>query len=51
MHYRWVQTRMGDFAAKAWNFPGDPPHTIDQSVKGILDIVSDSRSRRASHMF
>ena len=37
---RWVQTEMGDLAAKSWNYPGKPPLTVSQSVEGVLQVVS-----------
>lgn len=37
---RWVQTANGDFAARAWGYPGKPPLTIGQSVAGVLQVVS-----------
>ena len=37
---RWVQTANGDAAAEAWGFGISPPLTVDESVKGILSVVS-----------
>lgn len=34
---------MGDLAAKSWGYPGKPPTTVDQSVQGILQVVSGYR--------
>lgn len=30
---------MGEFAAKAWGYPGKPPLTLDQSVEGVIEQV------------
>lgn len=37
---RWVQTANGNAAAEAWGFGISPPLTVDESVKGILKVVS-----------
>jgi hypothetical protein len=36
---RWVQTANGQAAADAWGFGISPPQTVDESVKGILEVV------------
>ncbi|KID86143.1 short-chain dehydrogenase/reductase family oxidoreductase, partial [Metarhizium majus ARSEF 297] len=44
LHPGWVQTRLGDFAAKEWSYAAGPPTTLDESVEGILKVV-DGASR------
>lgn len=38
--FSWVQTANGEAAAKAWGYPGSPPQTVEESVKGVLNVVS-----------
>ncbi|KAL4755892.1 SDR family oxidoreductase [Aspergillus foveolatus] len=44
LHPGWVKTRAGDFVAKEWRFDAGPPETVENSVKGILEVV-DKASR------
>ncbi|KZL82743.1 aflatoxin biosynthesis ketoreductase nor-1 [Colletotrichum incanum] len=47
LHPGWVQTYMGEFAAKAWNYAAGPPDTIGSSVTGCLQVI-DSASRETT---
>lgn len=47
LHPGWVQTYMGDYAAKAWGYEPGPPDTIDSSVTGVLQVV-DAASRETT---
>jgi hypothetical protein len=31
---------MGDFAKDAWNYPHQPPLTVEESVQGMIKVVS-----------
>ncbi|KAL5040966.1 hypothetical protein BDW71DRAFT_192700 [Aspergillus fruticulosus] len=42
LHPGWVKTRAGDFVAKEWGFESGPPETVENSVKGILDVVDEA---------
>ncbi|GKT51326.1 norsolorinic acid ketoreductase nor1 [Colletotrichum spaethianum] len=44
VHPGWVQTYMGNYAAKEWNHEPGPPDTIASSANGILDVI-DGASR------
>ncbi|KAL4999607.1 hypothetical protein BDV10DRAFT_200635 [Aspergillus recurvatus] len=44
LHPGWVKTRAGDFVAKEWGLESGPPETVENSVKGILEVV-DKASR------
>lgn len=39
LHPGWVQTRAGDHVAKEWNIPSGPPVTVEDSVKGMLEVI------------
>ncbi|KAL6236474.1 hypothetical protein BDW75DRAFT_206882 [Aspergillus navahoensis] len=39
LHPGWVKTRAGDFVAKEWGFESGPPETVEDSVRGILEVV------------
>ncbi|OAQ59368.1 short chain dehydrogenase domain-containing protein [Pochonia chlamydosporia 170] len=39
LHPGWVQTRMGEKSAKDWEYPHPPPETVDNSVKGVLEVI------------
>jgi len=51
VHPGWVQTEMGDMAAKSWNYPGKPPLTVAQSVEGILSLVDGATRENSSGKF
>ncbi|KAI1255748.1 hypothetical protein MGN70_002488 [Eutypa lata] len=42
LHPGWVQTRMGDHVAKEWNIPSGPPVTVEESVKGMLEVMDNA---------
>ncbi|KAK7747213.1 hypothetical protein SLS62_009155 [Diatrype stigma] len=44
LHPGWVQTRAGEHVAKEWNVPSGPPVTVEDSVKGMLEVI-DNASR------
>lgn len=39
LHPGWVQTRAWQFVADEWGVKTGPPSTIEDSVKGILNVV------------
>ena len=49
-HCSWVQTSNGEYAAKAWGYPGKPPLTVEQSIKGVLEVVSRDETTMPSHL-
>lgn len=51
MHPGWVQTRAGDFAAKEWGYPGNPPMTVEDSVKGMLGVLDSATRENVSGKF
>ncbi|KAI5861939.1 short chain dehydrogenase/ reductase [Durotheca rogersii] len=51
LHPGWVQTRAGQSAAKDWGFPGEPPVSVDDSVKGMLDVIDKATRETASGKF
>jgi NAD(P)-dependent dehydrogenase (short-subunit alcohol dehydrogenase family) len=44
LHPGWVQTRMGEQAARDWGYEPGPPLTVEESVNGIVGVV-DGASR------
>ncbi|KAH8668394.1 hypothetical protein BX600DRAFT_434934 [Xylariales sp. PMI_506] len=44
LHPGWVQTRNGDFAAREWGYAAGPPETVENSVRGMLEVI-DGASR------
>ncbi|CAI7654627.1 unnamed protein product [Penicillium glandicola] len=51
LHPGWVQTRAGDFAAKEWGYPGRPPVTVEDSVKGMLGVIDTATRENVSGKF
>ncbi|OQE34689.1 hypothetical protein PENCOP_c016G08654 [Penicillium coprophilum] len=51
LHPGWVQTRMGDSAAKDWGYSGDPPVTVEESVNGMLDVIDSATREDVSGKF
>ncbi|KIW15598.1 hypothetical protein PV08_05646 [Exophiala spinifera] len=51
VHPGWVQTEMGDMAAKSWNYPGKPPLTVAQSVEGVLGVIDGASRENSSGKF
>ena len=51
LHPGWVQTAMGDFAAKEWNYAAGPPDTVEDSVKGILNVLDGATRDTVSGKF
>ncbi|RYP76850.1 hypothetical protein DL771_001586 [Monosporascus sp. 5C6A] len=48
LHPGWVKTRAGEFVAKEWGFPGEPPVSVDDSVKGMLDVIDKATRETVS---
>ncbi|OTB08341.1 hypothetical protein M426DRAFT_316966 [Hypoxylon sp. CI-4A] len=48
LHPGWVKTRAGDFVAREWGFPGEPPVSVDDSVKGMLDVIDKATRENIS---
>ncbi|KUM56758.1 hypothetical protein ACN42_g10441 [Penicillium freii] len=51
LHPGWVQTRAGDFVAKEWGYPGGPPVTVEDSVKGMLGVIDNATRENVSGKF
>jgi NAD(P)-dependent dehydrogenase (short-subunit alcohol dehydrogenase family) len=51
LHPGWVQTRAGDFAAKEWGYSGSPPVTVNESVKGMLEVIDGATRENFSGKF
>ncbi|PNY28623.1 Short-chain dehydrogenase/reductase SDR [Tolypocladium capitatum] len=51
LHPGWVKTRAGEFAAKEWNYAGEPPVTVDDSVKGMLEVIDGATRDNVSGKF
>ncbi|CEL03700.1 hypothetical protein ASPCAL04846 [Aspergillus calidoustus] len=51
LHPGWVQTNLGNIAARDWNYAPGPPETVDNSVRGILQIVDEATRETASGKF
>lgn len=51
LHPGWVQTAMGDFVAKEWNYAAGPPDTVEDSVKGIVKVVDEASRETVSGKF
>ncbi|KAJ5519480.1 Short-chain dehydrogenase/reductase SDR [Penicillium expansum] len=51
LHPGWVQTRAGDFVAKEWGYPGSPPVTVEDSVKGMLGVIDNATRENVSGKF
>ncbi|KAJ5463893.1 Short-chain dehydrogenase/reductase SDR [Penicillium sp. IBT 31633x] len=51
MHPGWVQTRAGDFVANEWGYPHSPPLTVEESVKGMLEVIDNATRENVSGKF
>jgi NAD(P)-dependent dehydrogenase (short-subunit alcohol dehydrogenase family) len=51
LHPGWVQTDMGQYAAKQWNYADGPPSTVDESVCGIVKVVDEATRESTSGRF
>ncbi|KAB8075825.1 hypothetical protein BDV29DRAFT_171347 [Aspergillus leporis] len=51
LHPGWVKTRSGDFAVKEWNYPDEPPVTVEDSVAGILKVTDEATRETSSGKF
>ncbi|EFQ36068.1 short chain dehydrogenase/reductase family oxidoreductase [Colletotrichum graminicola] len=51
IHPGWVQTYMGNYAAKEWNYEAGPPDTIDSSVNGVLAVMDGATRETTSGKF
>ncbi|KAL2807952.1 hypothetical protein BJX63DRAFT_410892 [Aspergillus granulosus] len=51
LHPGWVQTNMGNLAARDWNYAPGPPETVHNSVKGILNVIDGATRETASGKF
>ncbi|EFR02881.1 aflatoxin biosynthesis ketoreductase nor-1 [Nannizzia gypsea CBS 118893] len=51
LHPGWVQTKMGEFMAKAWNYEAGPPDTLEDSVKGVIAIIDEASRDKFSGKF
>ncbi|CAG7953614.1 unnamed protein product [Penicillium olsonii] len=48
LHPGWVQTRAGHYSAKQWDYPGDPPMTVEESVTGSLQVIDNATRETTS---
>ncbi|KAJ5123844.1 Short-chain dehydrogenase/reductase SDR [Penicillium bovifimosum] len=51
LHPGWVQTRAGDFVAKEWGFSDSPPVTVEDSVRGMLNVIDGATRENVSGKF
>ena len=51
LHPGWVRTRAGAFVASEWGFPGEPPVSVDDSVRGMLAVIDAATRETASGKF
>lgn len=51
LHPGWVKTRAGEFAAKEWGVDVEPPVSVEESVKGMLEIVDGASRERYGGKF
>lgn len=51
LHPGWVKTRAGEFAAKEWGVDVEPPVTVEQSVKGMLEVIDGASRERYGGKF
>jgi NAD(P)-dependent dehydrogenase (short-subunit alcohol dehydrogenase family) len=51
LHPGWVQTTMGNLAAKDWNYAAGAPDTVEDSVRGILKVVDEASRENVSGKF
>ncbi|BCS26276.1 SDR family oxidoreductase [Aspergillus puulaauensis] len=51
LHPGWVQTNMGDFAAKEWKYAPGAPETVENSVSGVLEVVDGATREKVSGKF
>ncbi|KAL4875107.1 hypothetical protein BJY04DRAFT_202614 [Aspergillus karnatakaensis] len=51
LHPGWVQTAMGELAAREWKYDPGPPETVENSVGGILNVIDGATRESASGKF
>ncbi|KAF7591654.1 hypothetical protein BBP40_001230 [Aspergillus hancockii] len=51
LHPGWVKTRAGEFAVKEWNYPTEPPVSVEESVKGMLEVIDGATREGVSGKF
>ncbi|KAJ5554755.1 Short-chain dehydrogenase/reductase SDR [Penicillium sp. DV-2018c] len=51
LHPGWVQTRAGEFVAKEWGFSQSPPVTVEDSVRGMLNVIDSATRENVSGKF
>lgn len=51
LHPGWVQTRAGDFAAKAWNYDAGPPTTVEESINGMVSVIDGAKRETVGGQF
>ncbi|KAK1976479.1 short chain dehydrogenase/ reductase [Colletotrichum cereale] len=51
IHPGWVQTYMGNYAAKEWKYEAGPPDTIDSSANGVLAVIDAATKETTSGKF
>lgn len=51
LHPGWVQTRMGRAAAKDWGLTGEPPVTVEDSVRGVIEVIDGATHENFSGKF
>ena len=51
LHPGWVRTRAGAFVAREWGFPGEPPVSVDDSVRGMLEVIDAATRETTSGKF
>lgn len=51
LHPGWVQTRAGEFVAQQWGYAPGPPETVENSVKGMLQVIDGATREGTSGKF
>ncbi|KAL4863357.1 hypothetical protein BDV12DRAFT_202200 [Aspergillus spectabilis] len=51
LHPGWVQTALGELAARDWKYDAGPPETVENSVTGILAVIDGATRETASGKF
>ena len=51
LHPGWVQTDSGRFSASEWNYAPGPPHTLEESIAGMLSVIDNATRDSVSGSF
>lgn len=51
IHPGWVKTDMGNFMAEQWGYAAGPPDSIEDSVKGVVQVIDGATRDNVSGKF